>query len=255
MSETDRSRTGPWTGAAQNFWVTLVLWCYYTVGFLVLFSPFYLLAFAVETDRQAAFQRLNASFYQGFFFLVRRLIPATRWRIDPAAASIRGSVVVCNHVSYLDPVLLISLFPRHRTVVKNRLFQIPVFGRMLAWSGYLPASAEGRFGHLTIEGLESMPGFLSAGGNLFVFPEGTRSRSGRIGRFNAGAFKVARNCRAPIAVLRVANTDRLFTPGRFAFNAGRSNTVHLDLVDRIAPEDPRYELPLADLMAAVRDWY
>ncbi len=253
MTGTERARRSAIAGAAVNLPVTLLLWTYYTAGFVALFSPFYLAALIFAGDRQRAFQRLNSSFYRGFFFLLRRLIPRCRWRIDPAAEKISGSVVVCNHVSYLDPILLISLFPQHRTVVKNRLFHIPLFGRMLALSGYLPASAEGRFGHLTIEGIGSMPGFLAEGGNLFVFPEGTRSRSGRIGPFNPGAFKVARNCRAPIAVLRVENTDRLFAPGRFMFDAAHPNTVCVDVVDRIVPGDPRYDLALSDLMEEVRN--
>lgn len=254
MIGTEPASRGALCRALRDFGVTLLLWTYYTVGFLVLFFPFYLLALAIMgKNREKAFQRLNGSFYQGFFFLLRLLIPSTRWRIDPAAVNISGSVIVCNHVSYLDPILLISLFPRHRTVVKNRLFQIPFFGRMLALSGYFPASATGRFGHLTIDGVASMPGFLADGGNLFVFPEGTRSRNGQVGRFNPGAFKMARNCRVPLVVLRVQNTDRLFRPGRFSFNTGRPNTVCLDVVDRITPDDPRYHLPLADLMEAVRE--
>ncbi len=252
MTGNDRIQKHAGAGPARDAWITLLLWSYYTAGFLVLFFPFYLLALVLAPDREKAFQRLNCSFYQGFFYLVRRLIPSCRWRIDPAIARVRGSVVVCNHLSYLDPILLISLFARHRTVVKNRLFAIPFFGRMLALSGYLPATAGGRFGGLMIERIASMPGFFKDGGNLFIFPEGTRSRTGRIGRFSTGAFKVARNCRAPITVLYVRNTDRLFAPGRFFFNTRAPNTVCLDVVDRIAPDDPRYDLPLDDLMETVR---
>jgi 1-acyl-sn-glycerol-3-phosphate acyltransferase len=254
MIDTESASEGALSGILRDFGVTLLLWTYYTAGFLILFFPFYLVALVIMgKNRGKAFQRLNCSFYQGFFSLVRRLIPSTRWRIDPAARDISGSVIVCNHVSYLDPILLISLFPRHRTVVKNRLFQIPLFGRMLALSGYFPASASGRFGHLTVDGLSSMPGFLADGGNLFVFPEGTRSRNGQVGRFNPGAFKVARNCGAPLVVLRVQHTDRVFRPGRFSFNTGRPNTVCLTVADRITPDDPRYHLPLAERMAAVRE--
>jgi 1-acyl-sn-glycerol-3-phosphate acyltransferase len=252
MAGIDRSARFSFSGALRDFGVTVLLWSYFTAGFVVLFSPFYLLALAMRNQRERAFQRLNRRFYHGFFFLVRRLIPACRWRIDPAAAKVRGSVIVCNHVSYLDPILLISLYARHRTVVKNRLFEIPFFGRMLALSGYLPASAGGRFGSLLVDRIGSMPDFLAEGGNLFVFPEGTRSRNGRIGRLNPGAFKVARNCRAPLVVLRIQNTDRLFSPGRFSFNTGRPNTIFLDVVDRIAPDDPRYTLPLAKLTDEVR---
>ena len=57
-----------------------------------------------------------------------------------------------------------------------------------------------------------MGDYLSSGGNLFIFPEGTRSRDGKIGKFNDGAFKIAKRFEAPIKVLQIKNTNGLFTP-------------------------------------------
>lgn len=216
-----------------DFAITLVLWVYFTAGFLFFFSPFYLWAYLFSERREASFQRLNSRFYRGFFTLVRALMPGHRWRIQPEVERIRSSVVVCNHRSYLDSILLISLFEKHTTIVKSRLFAIPLFGRMLQWSGYIPSSAEGRFAEMMIRRIEEMNAFLTDGGNLIVFPEGTRSRSGAIGRFNAGAFKIARNCRAPISVLFIRNTDRMFRRGSFSFDTRGPNVIHLDLIGRI----------------------
>ena len=56
---------------------------------------------------------------------------------------------------------------------------------------------------MMIEQMETMPNYLASGGNLFVFPEGTRSRDGKLGALNNGAFKIARLCRAPIYVLQI----------------------------------------------------
>jgi 1-acyl-sn-glycerol-3-phosphate acyltransferase len=228
--------------------VTLALWGYFTIGFVVCFSPFYLTAYLFSGDRETSFQQLNNRFYRGFFFLVRRLIPRHKWRIGPDVHRIRSCVIVCNHVSYLDPIVLISLFPRHKTIAKGSLFGIPLFGAMLRLSGYIPSSAGGRLEELMIHHLETMNDFLAAGGNLFVFPEGTRSREGDIGRFNKGAFKIARLCKAPIKVLAIRNTDALFRPGTFLFDTFVPNTITLELVETMEPDYENKAFSISELM-------
>jgi 1-acyl-sn-glycerol-3-phosphate acyltransferase len=216
-----------------DFLITLVVWMYFTAGFVLVFSPFYLWAGIFSENRKRAFQRLNSRFYRGFFFLVRKLMPGHRWDIQPEVREIRSSVIVCNHRSYLDSILLISLYERHNTIVKSRLFDIPFFGRMLQWSGYIPSSAQGRFAEMMIQRLEGMDAFLAEGGNLIVFPEGTRSPNGSLGRFNKGAFKIARRCRAPLQVLFIRNTDRMFRRGSFSFDTRGPNTIRLERIGSI----------------------
>lgn len=242
-----------WIVATIDLLATLLLWGYFTVGFVLFFAPFYLVAAAATRDRARSFQHLNHLFYKGFFILCRVVMPRQHWCVDPALRRVRASVVVCNHVSYIDPLLLIAQFARHTTIVKNRLFSIPVFGWMLGLSGYLPAAAQGRLAEKMVECMGKMPNFLAAGGNLIVFPEGTRSRNGAVGDLNPGAFKIARLCRAPIAVVAVENSDRLFTPGRFVFNTCRANTITVRLLDRLTPDYDSAKFSTKALMDDVRE--
>ncbi|MDY0282811.1 MAG: hypothetical protein RBR35_19945, partial [Salinivirgaceae bacterium] len=99
-----------WVFTLVDLLATLLLWTYFTAGFAVLFAPFYVLAAMLASDRARAFQRLNHLFYRGFFRLCRITMPRQKWHIDPAMAAVRSTVVVCNHLSYIDPLLLISLF-------------------------------------------------------------------------------------------------------------------------------------------------
>ncbi len=232
--------------------ITTLLWGYFTAGFVLFFSPFYLLAFLFAKERTTAFQHLNSRFFHGFFWICRRLIPRHRWQIDPAVRNIRSSVIVCNHVSYLDSILLVSLFRRHTTIAKDRLFGIPIFGWLLALSGYIPSSGRGRYADLLIDSLDTIAANLEAGGNVIVFPEGTRSRDGRMGELQKGAFKIARYCQAPINVLRISNTDRLFMPGRFSFNTCAANAIDLKLIAKITPEYESSAFSIQQLMAQVR---
>ncbi len=231
--------------------VTLLLWGYYTVGFLVFFSLFYVMAYLFSKNRETSFQRLNHRFYKGFFSLVRVLAPQHKWRIDSDVSGIRSCVIVCNHVSYLDPLILISLFEKHKTIAKSSLFKLPLFGRMLRLSGYIPSTSEGKLKELMIQHIETMNDYLAAGGNLFIFPEGTRSPDGNIGSLNKGAFKIARLCRTPIKVLFVRNTDVLFRPGRFLFNACVPNTITLELIETIEPDYQSKAFSISRLMGQV----
>jgi 1-acyl-sn-glycerol-3-phosphate acyltransferase len=232
--------------------VTLLLWSYFTLGFIVFFSPRYLMASLFSENSEYAFQRLNHHFYKGFFFLIRILIPGQKWCIADEIKSIRSSVIVCNHLSYLDPLLLISMFPRHKTIVKSTFFSVPIFGWMLKQSGYIPSTSEGRLAELLIERIDALNGYLASGGNLFIFPEGTRSRNGTIGRFNKGAFKIARLCQTPIKVLYIGNTDKLFTPGKFLFNTLISNIITVKPIACIEPDYQSNHFSISGLMSQVR---
>jgi 1-acyl-sn-glycerol-3-phosphate acyltransferase len=216
--------------------VTLLLWSYYSIGFILLFAPFYGAAYFFSHDRERSFQRLNHRFYRGFFFLLRLLVPWNKWRIQEEVLRIRSSVIVCNHVSYLDPLLMIALFERQKTIVKARFFRMPIFRKVVELSGYLPSSSSGETSERMVERMEEMDAYLGSGGNLFVFPEGTRSRDGSVGTLNKGAFKIARYCRRPIQVLFIRNTDKLFQPGRFLFHTCVSNTVSVQLLATLEPD-------------------
>lgn len=233
--------------------VTGLLWGYFTFGFILFFSPFYLLAFLFSKSPQCAFQSLNSTFYRGFFGLCRIIVPSHKWEIRDEVRNIRSGLILCNHISYLDSILLVSLYPRHTTIAKDRLFQIPVFGRFIALAGYLPSSGRGPNSELLLKGFENIPSILEQGGNIIVFPEGTRSRDGRVSRLHKGAFKIAKLFKAPITVLRIKNTDKLFIPGRFLFNSTIQNNISLKIVGELKPDYSSDDLSIKALMEQVYD--
>ncbi|HHE74121.1 MAG TPA: 1-acyl-sn-glycerol-3-phosphate acyltransferase, partial [Desulfobacteraceae bacterium] len=115
--------------------VTLLLWSYFTVGFVILFFPSYLTAYLFSENREITFQRLNYKFYKGFFSLARLLVFGHKWLISDDVRSIRSSLIVCNHISYLDPILFLSLFEKQKTIVKSTFFRVPICGGVLKSSG------------------------------------------------------------------------------------------------------------------------
>lgn len=235
-------------GHLRDFFVTIVCWGWFTLGFVIFFSWRYLAA-TLDSNPEKRFQDLTSRFYRGLFSILRLLAPSTTWQTDPGLAKIKSAVIVCNHLSYLDPLLLIALFPRHRTIVKARFFSMPIMGWLVRRCGYLPATTDdSEMTRLMIKRMDSMEVFFADGGNLFVFPEGTRSRKGGAGSLNPGALKIARMFRVPVYVLEIRNTDRLFAPDSFLFRSREANTISIRLRDSIEPDGlGKYGLSLSEL--------
>ncbi len=113
--------------------------------------------------------------------------------------------------------------------------------------------AEGFFAVNMVDQIKKMKEYLAAGGNLFIFPEGHRSRTGRIGPFDSGAFKIARLCRAaPICVVRIRNTGKLFPPGKSLFNTRDGIAIEVELAGRIEPDYEGSAFSLSGLMDEAR---
>lgn len=235
-----------------DFAITVTLWVYYIVGFLLLFSPFYLFSFFFSQNREAAFQTLNRTLHRSFFALLRILVPQVTWQISAEVYAIRSSVIIANHLSFLDPILFVSLFSRQKTIVKKVYFGVPVFGWILRISGYIPALAGDSGSDILLDQIGKMKSYLADGGNLFMFPEGTRSRDGRIAPFDRGAFRIAKLCGAPLQVVVIRNTGRLFSPGRFLFNTQERNTISVERAGTLKPDYDSDTFSLSDLMTQAR---
>ena len=216
--------------------VTLAAWLYFVVGFFVAVPPGIIAGFLLTGSFHGAVQCAYHGFFRGFFALVVALSPGLRRRIDPAVRGVRGAVVICNHVSYLDPLLLVALFPRQTTFVKRAWFRVPFFGWCLHAAGYLPAGGDDGLDPAALRRIDALGEHLRAGGVVFVFPEGHRGPPGAIGPFRKGAFRLARRCGVPLEMLLVRHTDVLFTPGRFLFRTCVPNTLSVERIGSLRSE-------------------
>jgi 1-acyl-sn-glycerol-3-phosphate acyltransferase len=102
-----------------------------------------------------------------------------------ALASARSCMVVANHPTLLDALLLMALVPRLQCIVKHQLWQNPFLGRVVRSAGYISNDLEA--GAMIAACRTSM----SSGGNLVIFPEGTRTRPGEAMRMHQGFAYIA----------------------------------------------------------------
>jgi 1-acyl-sn-glycerol-3-phosphate acyltransferase len=105
---------------------------------------------------------------------------------DPAVLrGSKGVIVVANHPTLIDVVLLSAFIPRAQCIVKRDLWDSPFLGRLMRGSGYIPNDLEP-------EALvAACRAALAEGRSLIIFPEGTRSRPGVPVHFHRGFAHLA----------------------------------------------------------------
>lgn len=126
-------------------------------------------------------------------------------------------VFVSNHQSIYDvPVLFAALPLQLRIIAKASLGRFPVLGWHLRWTGHLLVD-RARAGAGALKQVARM---MRRGHSLIVFPEGTRSADGRVGRFRRGLFLLAIDAGLPVVPVAVAGTRRVMRKGRLTTRPG-----------------------------------
>ncbi len=233
--------------------ITLFLWSYFLFGYSLFFIPLLILLTPFSGRNEALFQKINHHFYRFFFLALGTLTPGLTLKIGKDVKTIRSAVVVANHRSYLDPIMLISLFPRQRTIVKGVFFRVPIMRWVMTSSGYIPFDKSGEFNDIMAAGIQGMDDFFREGGVLFIFPEGRRHREKGLGRMQKGAFSIAARFNVPVEVLYIESSDRLFTPGKFLFNTCIETVISVERLGTITQGHDKHVRP--DAMRDEAVWF
>jgi len=113
------------------------------------------------------------------------------------------AIVVCNHVSYMDPILLAGSIRRPlRFVMYYRIFQIPLLRFFFEHMRAIPIAGAMEDEVLMNEAFERVDEELAAGNVVCIFPEGAITRDGEIQRFRPGIEKII--ARRPVPVVPIA---------------------------------------------------
>jgi 1-acyl-sn-glycerol-3-phosphate acyltransferase len=158
-------------------------------------------------------------------------------------------IVMSNHQSLYDiPVLFQSGLGKIRMVTKAELFKVPVWGRAMEAAGFIRIDRGDR--EQAVGALREQGGsLLAAGTRVWIAPEGTRSKTGALGPFKSGGFRMAFENGVRILPVAIDGT-RDILPAK-GFVVQRDKRVKVTI---LPPIDPRmYGVDRRkELMAAVR---
>jgi len=141
----------------------------------------------------------------------------------------RPYVVVANHESYAD-VLLISCFPwEMKWLSKDTMFKIPCMGWMMQMAGDIRLVRGDR--DSTLNAIAQCRDRLAKKVSVMIFPEGTRSKTQEMLPFKDGAFRLAIECQAPILPIAVAGTRNAMAKGTFRFLRANAVAQVLEPID------------------------
>lgn len=157
-------------------------------------------------------------------------------------------VVVCNHQSLAD-IPVISCLPwEMKWVAKEELFRIPVVGWMMRLAGDIPVQRTDR--RSGAAALIRAREYLQLRCSVMFFPEGTRSRDGRVGPFSDGPFLLAIRTGVPILPLALDGTRDALPKESWRF--GPPQRIRLRVLEPV-PTDSLSPSDAAALRARVRD--
>lgn len=144
-----------------------------------------------------------------------------------------GGMIVANHPTLLDVVLLMALVPRSQCIVKGALWDSPYLGRLVRGTGFIRNDLEPE------ALLEACRDSLARGDSLIVFPEGTRTTPGEPMRLRRGFANIATMLEADIQLVTITCTPLTLVKGEPWW--------------AIPPRRPRFHVQVGDRLDA-RQW-
>jgi 1-acyl-sn-glycerol-3-phosphate acyltransferase len=208
---------------------------YWVFGVLVM-APLFAAALAVHVlswpfDRRRVALHLLTCFWGSFYVWCN---PVWHCRVGGRdKLPWRGAaVLVANHASLIDILVLFLIFRPFKWVSKAELGRVPFVGWMLWLNDYVMVRRGDRESIRRM--LDHCRRHLAAGSPLLLFPEGTRTRTGQLGPFKEGGFRLALEAGVPVIPIAVHGTYEALPKSGILFNRMNARIEVLDPLDPAA---------------------
>jgi 1-acyl-sn-glycerol-3-phosphate acyltransferase len=131
----------------------------------------------------------------------------------------RTYVFMSNHVSNIDPPLLLPLIPGRTSVMaKKELFSYPILGKTMRLGSLVPVDRGNR--DAGIAAVRAAEEVVKQGIHMTIYVEGHRSFDGKLLPFKKGPFYLAEQCQLPVVPVTISGTHSVMPKGRFSIKPG-----------------------------------
>ncbi len=155
-------------------------------------------------------------------------------------------IYMCNHVSNMDPPLVVPSIPKRTAVlVKKELFRIPLLGTAMKMASFVPVDRSNR--EAAIASIQRATEVMRSGVNITVFPEGTRSPDGKLLPFKKGPFHLAMESGMQVIPMTIYGTEIMMPKKTWKIKKGTATLVFHP------PMSPAKFTDREQLMEAVRE--
>ena len=227
--------------------LSLAFWAFLALSSIALFPVAVLLwAVTLPFDRRLVVLHRFTCFWASLYTWLNpawRVQVEGREKIRPATAY----VMIANHQSQLDVLVLFRLFAHFKWVSKVENFRVPFIGWNMWLNRYIPLRRGQR--QSVARMMHACERALAGGSSIMMFPEGTRSADGLLQPFKPGAFALAQEAGVPLLPIVVEGTARALPKRGFVLQ-GR-HTIRIRVLDEIPPGSFR-QTPVERLAEEVR---
>lgn len=189
----------------------------------------YLILRTISKLKQGPSVRRIIWFYGRMWIFLVSIFTKTKISTREISRYPNPSIILVNHQSFFDAFCMGAL-PIYNIIflVRSWPFQIPFYGHYMRKAGYIN-SEDMSYEDFVREAKEK----LNQGISIIIFPEGTRSKNGQLGRFYSGAFKLAMESKVPIVPVCVDGTGKFLPKGKFWITANPISITTLPIIDPI----------------------
>jgi len=175
-----------------------------------------------------------------------RMFEVDRHRVEP----FRTRVYMPNHQSLTDMVQVLYLLPKaNGTLIKKEAFRVPILGGAFRAAGFTPVDRSNP--KAARASLEAAVQAMKSGRSFVIAPEGTRSRTGQLGPFKSGGFRLAARAGVPVVPITVTGArDILPKGGKLIYPGTIQVRYHEPLETTVI--DPQDREAIGALMERVR---
>ena len=211
--------------------LSLSFWTFLVLSSVLLFPVAVVIwAVTVPFDRRLVWLHRFTCFWGSLY---TRLNPAWPVTVEGRENIPRDTacVLVSNHQSLVDILVLFRLGTHFKWVSKIENFRVPLIGWNMSMNRYIKLVRGKR--ESVLQMMRDCEATLAGGSSVMIFPEGTRSPDGRMRAFKTGAFELAKRTRSPIVPIVLDGTSRAL-PKRGYLLQGK-HPISVRILEPIAP--------------------